>query len=202
MSFRDQAIAAVLVAVAGARLAAAAEVRAGTLELDPSRTRIEFRVEGALHTTHGTFKLDRGVINADPRVGTATGAIEVDAASGDSGLSSRDDRMRDSILESQKYPKMTFTPTHIDAQVEPDGAFHARLHGAMTVHGAAHEMTIDSEGHLSGDYLVATCHFSIPYVEWGMKDPSVLLLTVAKRVDLDVTTAGWIVWAGETARDR
>jgi hypothetical protein len=38
--------------------AASAELRSGTLELDPAKTLIEFRLPGALHTTHGTFKLD------------------------------------------------------------------------------------------------------------------------------------------------
>jgi hypothetical protein len=46
--------------------AASAELRSGTLELDPSKTLIEFRLPGALHTTHGTFKLERGTITADP----------------------------------------------------------------------------------------------------------------------------------------
>jgi hypothetical protein len=36
--------------------AASAELRSGTLELDPSKTLIQFRLPGALHTTHGTFK--------------------------------------------------------------------------------------------------------------------------------------------------
>ncbi|WP_423959501.1 hypothetical protein [Candidatus Binatus sp.] len=35
---------------------------------------------------------------------------------------------------------------------------------------------------------------AVPYVDWGMKDPSVLFLTVAKQVEIDVATEGRITW--------
>lgn len=42
-----------------------------------------------------------------------------------------------------------------------------------------------------GDSLVATSYCSIPYVDWGLRDPAVLLFTVAKQVDVD--TAGLLL---------
>src|ERR1700720_4698449 len=79
-----------------------AESRVGVLELDPSKTIVEFRLDGRLHTTHGKFQLERGTIEADSDTGKAEGAIVVDAASGDSGDSMRDKRMRERILEAQE----------------------------------------------------------------------------------------------------
>src|SRR5579863_9680566 len=73
--------------------AASAELRSGTLELDPSKTVIEFRLPGTLHTTHGTFKLERGTLIGDPSTGKAGGSIVVDARSGDTGMGSRDAHM-------------------------------------------------------------------------------------------------------------
>jgi len=107
----------VLAMAAVANQAAAAELRSGTLELDPSKTLIEFRLPGALHTTHGTFKLERGIIKADPGTGEAGGSIIVDAKSGDSGMGARDSRMKDGVLEVQKYPEITFTPGHLTGQL-------------------------------------------------------------------------------------
>ena len=37
-------------------------------------------------------------------------------------------------------------------------------------------------------------HFSVPYVDWGMQNPSVLFLTVAKQVEIDIATEGRITW--------
>ena len=182
-----------------ANQAAAAELRSGTLELDPSKTLIEFRLPGALHTTHGTFKLERGIIKADPGTGEAGGSIIVDAKSGDSGMDARDSRMKDGVLEVQKYPEITFTPGHLTGQLGTDGQFEARLQGVLTVHGAGHQIIIEVQGRLIGDSLVAKSHFSVPYVEWGMEDPSILLLTVAKQVDIDIATAGYVVWTGGAA---
>jgi polyisoprenoid-binding protein YceI len=193
MSFKSATLvsALALATLAGAHIAGAAEIGLGTLELDPAKTVIEFRLPGTLHTTHGTFNLKRGIIDARP-AGKADGMLDIDAASGDSGLSARDNRMKDIVLETQKYPEIIFVPRHVDGLMQPNGDFQAALQGVITLHGSRHEMTINAQGHVEGRQLIATCHFSIPYVDWGMKDPSLLMLSVAKHVEIDVATAGRI----------
>ena len=199
MSSRVRAFAFVLAAAAVAHQAAAAELRSGTLQLDPSKTLIEFRLPGSLHTTHGTFKLERGTVTGDLNTGKAAGAIVVDASSGDSGIGARDSRMKDSILEAQKYPEITFTPEHVTGGLASDGQFRAELSGILTLHGAGHQITMDVRGQLSGDSLAATSHFSVPYVAWGLGDPSWVFLTVAKEVEIYVATAGYVVWRDKPA---
>lgn len=200
MSSSIRAFLCVLVVAGFVRPAAAADLRSGTLELDPSKTRIEFRLPGSLHTTHGTFKLEHGIIKADPATGEAAGSIAIDANSGDSGMGARDNRMKDIVLEVQEYPEITFTPGRVTGQLGADGEFQAKLQGVLTLHGAGHQIVVEAQGRLIGDDLVATSHFSVPYVQWGLKDPSLLLLTVAKQVDIDIAAAGHVVWTRE--RDR
>src|SRR6266481_10169531 len=108
MSSRSRAFAVVLVILAFAHRAVAAQSQSGTLDLDPAETLIEFRLPGTLHATHGKFKLAHGTISADLATGEASGSIVVDASSGDSGIGARDDRMKSSVLEVQKYPEITF----------------------------------------------------------------------------------------------
>jgi hypothetical protein len=40
----------------------------------------------------------------------------------------------------------------------------------------------------NGNAYVATTHFKVPYVAWGLKDPSNFLLHVSHDVDIDVET--------------
>ncbi len=180
--------------------AAAAGLQSGTLELDPSKTLIEFRLPGALHTTHGTFKLERGTIIADPATGKAGGSIVVDARSGDTGIGARDNDMRESVLEAQRYPEITFDPQHFTYELRRGGQFQATMQGVLALHGGRHDVALTAQGQLVGDNLTATTHFSIPYVEWGMKDPSVLFLTVAKKVDINIATTGHVVWTPQPSR--
>jgi polyisoprenoid-binding protein YceI len=200
MSSRSRALAVVLVVVAFAHRALAAESLSGTLELDPAKTLIEFRLPGALHATHGKFKLAHGTIRADLATGEASGSIVVDAKSGDSGIAARDDRMKANVLEVQKYPEITFTPRHAIGKLVKDGEFQAKLDGVLTIHGAQHEIITEVRGRLVGDSLTAACHFSVPYVDWGMHDPSLFFLTVAKQVEIDIGTEGRITWLHRDTR--
>ena len=177
-----------------AGFASSAQAHVGVLELDASKTLVEFKLGGSLHNTHGKFQLKGGTIRANSVTGKAEGAIVVDAASGDSGDSLRDNRMKDSVLEAQNYPEISFRPRHIDGHLKPGGGFQAKLEGLLRLHGAEHEIIIDAQGSLIDDNFVATAHFSIPYVEWGLKDPSLLFLTVDKQVDIDIATAGRVRW--------
>lgn len=180
--------------MAFAHRAVAAESLSGTLELDPAKTLVEFRLPGTLHTTHGKFKLAHGTIRADLATGEASGSIVVDARSGDTGIGSRDNDMRENVLEVQKYPEIIFTPRHAIGKLEKDGQFQAKLDGVLTIHGARHEIATEVQGQLVGNTLTAACHFSVPYVEWGMKDPSLFFLTVAKQVEIDIATEGRVTW--------
>src|ERR1700693_2470560 len=63
---------------AGPAAFASSESHVGILQLDASKTLVEFRLGGALHTTHGKFQLKRGTIKADSSTGKAEGVIVLD----------------------------------------------------------------------------------------------------------------------------
>jgi polyisoprenoid-binding protein YceI len=175
----------------------AAETRVGVLELDPSRTRVEFMLGGSIHTTHGKFQLKRGTISANERTGAAEGEIVIDAESGGSGDFLRDERMKDTVLEASTWPEITFRPRHVDGHLDAQSDFQAKLEGVLTLHGARHDVVVETHGRLSGRDFTATGHLSIPYVEWGLKDPSVLFLSVAKEVEIDIVTTGSVTWQNQ-----
>ena len=160
---------------------------ATTFDLDPAKTEIKFSVNSTLHTVHGSFNLKRGSIQLDPETGKASGEIVIDLPSGASGNGSRDKRMHKELLESLKYPEAIFTPDRIEGHIAPQGASEIDVHGVFRIHGADHELALhlQVQGSGGGQYI-ATTHFTIPYIEWGMKNPSNFLLKVDNKVEIEV----------------
>jgi polyisoprenoid-binding protein YceI len=160
------------------------------LELDSAKTEIGFTVSDTLHTVHGTFKLKRGGIRFDPETGKAAGEIVIDVPSGASGSGMRDKRMQKEILESQKYPEAVFTPDRVDGRLAAQGPSEVDAHGTIRIHAADHELTLHFKVVAEGNQYTASTHFTIPYVQWGMKNPSNFLLKVSDKVEMDVKAAG------------
>ncbi|HVW06987.1 MAG TPA: YceI family protein [Bryobacteraceae bacterium] len=162
------------------------------VDLKPASTTIDWTLDSVLHTVHGTFQLKRGSIVFDPDTGAASGEIVVDTASAESGNGARDRKMHDSVLESVKYPEAVFTPSRIEGKLNLNGSSDIKLQGTFRIHGAAHELTLDVKSQIAGGQINADLTFGIPYVAWGMKDPSTFVLRVSKTVQLTAHVAGAI----------
>ena len=122
----------------------------------------------------------------DPATGAASGAIVVDATSGESGDDARDKHMHKVVLESAQYPTITFRPKHVSGKVDLATAGSVTVDGVLNLHGADHplQITVHLTPHGSGTSLAT--HFSVPYVAWGLKNPSTFVLRADKDVVLDV----------------
>jgi polyisoprenoid-binding protein YceI len=166
------------------------------VELAPETTKINWTLGAMLHTVHGTFQLKCGDIHFDPDTGKATGAVIVNAASGESGNESRDSRMHKNVLESGKYPEVSFAPDQVEGNVNFSGKSSVKLHGTIKIHGAAHEITAPAELTIKDSQLSADIKFDVPYVAWGMKDPSTFLLKVSKSVAIEVQATGRVSQSG------
>jgi polyisoprenoid-binding protein YceI len=156
------------------------------ITLDPSTTSIRWTLNTTLHTVDGTFKLKNGAFKIDPATGSVNGEIVVDAASGESGDSARDKRMHSAVLESAQYPTITFRPTHIDGKIDLAAAGSVVVDGILNLHGQDHPMKITVDLHPQGDGVALATHFTVPFVAWGLKDPSTFVFRTDKQVTLDV----------------
>lgn len=159
-------------------------------QLDPQHTTVSFTLSDALHTVRGTFHLKQGSLRLDPLSGKLAGEIIVDAKSGESGSGMRDRKMHREVLESDRYPEIAFHPDRVDGKVSLEGKSSVRVHGTFNIHGADHELTVPAEVGISSDHWTAVLHFVVPYVNWGMKNPSNLFLKASDAVDVDLATAG------------
>jgi polyisoprenoid-binding protein YceI len=173
-------------------LACAARAQA-VFDVDAARSHANFTLGDVLHTVHGTFRVKSGSIRFDPS-GAASGEMVVDAASGDSGSGARDRRMHQNILESQKFPEIVFAPSHVKGTVNATGESKVEIEGTFTIHGASHPLTASAVVVASGDRLQTKVHFVVPYVSWGMKNPSTLFLKVGETVEIDLDASGHITW--------
>lgn len=170
--------------------AAAGPAEALLLTVDPAQSQVHFSLDSTLHTVHGTFKIKHGEMRIETASGKASGEIVADATSGESGNNSRDNKMHRDVLESAKYAEIVFRPDRVEGQVNRLGESDVQLHGIFTLHGADHEMTIPVHASLDQSHWKESSKFSIPYLKWGLKNPSNFFLKVKPDVNLDVELAG------------
>jgi polyisoprenoid-binding protein YceI len=156
--------------------------------MDPTQSKVEFTLGATLHTVHGTFQFKHGAVRFDPDSGKASGELLVDARSAVSGNDSRDHKMHKEILESQRFPDISFRPDHVEGKLAPQGISQMQVHGAFGIHGAEHELTAPVEVRVSGSQYAITAHFSVPFQKWGMKNPSTLFLRVDDHVEITLHT--------------
>ncbi len=181
-----------VIGVAVACLAPALQAEELAVELDPAKTQIAFVLTDVLHTVRGTFQLKQGHITFDPATGAVAGDVIVDAASGNSGSATRDKRMTKDILEAQRYHEVRFTPTKLAGPVSLSSPSTVQVTGLFLIHGQTHEITIPMQVEVSQQELKATGKLIVPYVEWGMKNPSNFLLKVNDKVEISLTAVGQV----------
>ena len=160
------------------------------LALDAAQSKVHYTVDSSLHTVHGTFNIKSGTLSFDPMSGKAGGEVVVYAGSGESGNSSRDERMHKEILETTKYPDATFRATQIEGTVAAGGVSDVKVKGIVNLHGQDHEIVALVHAEITSTQWKATAKFDVPYVQWGIKDPSNWLLKVKPVVNIELDMAG------------
>jgi len=162
------------------------------MTFDPENTSIHWTLGAVLHKVHGTFRLKSGVVHLDPQTGEMTGLLIADATSGESGNSARDQKMHQSILESSQYGTITFRPIHLNGHFQPNQAQTLMVDGVLNLHGKDHPLQLTVNLRPKSNAMSVTTHFDVPYVQWGLKDPSTFVLRVSKDVSVDIEATAQI----------
>ena len=160
------------------------------LNFVPGKATVKFTLGASLHTVHGSFAMKSGTVRFDPATQKVSGEIFIDTTSGQSGNDGRDKKIHKEVLESARYPDIGFRPDRVEGQFAANGASTLQVHGIFAVHGAEHEITIPVQVSMSPGHWSAASHFAVPYVKWGMKNPSTFILRVDQSVDIDVQASG------------
>jgi polyisoprenoid-binding protein YceI len=181
---------AVLALLTTASISAVGQQR--TFQLDPGKTTVNFTLDAALHTVHGTFRIKPSALQLDSASSQVSGEIFVDARSGETGNGMRDRKMHKDVLESESYPDISFRPDRIEGSVANTGKSSVKVHGMFRIHGVDREITVPAEVEMSGGQWTANVHFTIPYARWGLRNPSTLFLRVSDSVEIDLAATGSI----------
>lgn len=163
-----------------------------TFDLDPQATHITFDFGATLHSVHGTLKAASGKVQLDVATGKASGDITLDMKSAATGNPKRDQNMHQKVLETERFPQAVFHVERVDGEVHPEGRSELQLHGTLDLHGGSHAVAIPIVAMAQGDTVTATGMLDIPYVEWGLEDPSFFLLRVDKVVHVQIRGVGKI----------
>ena len=161
-----------------------------TFTTNPSECSVGFALTGTGHEVHGTFHVQSGTIQFDRTAPKMSGSILVSAASGESGDKGRDKKMHSDVLDVQHFADVTFSPQSYQGTIAPSGDSTIQVTGIFTLHGTPHDLTVPMQIHIEGAALNAKGKFVVPYVQWGLKDPSWMVLKVAKEVQVDLVRSG------------
>jgi polyisoprenoid-binding protein YceI len=162
------------------------------VEFNPAKCTVRFTLGAVLHTVHGTFNVKDASARFDPASGQASGQITVDVRSGETGDRARDRQMHADILESDHFPDAVFSLDRVKGPLSRSGDSQLEVQGSLRIHGGKHQLTIPVKVNVRNNLLTANAKFSVPYVAWGLKDPSNLVLRVDKTVDVEVALTGTV----------
>jgi polyisoprenoid-binding protein YceI len=161
-----------------------------TFTVNPDASQVAFSLGGNTHHVNGTFHVQSGTIDFDRSAQTISGSVVVAAGSGNSGDQGRDKKMNSDVLNIDQYSQISFVPKSYQGTIAASGDSTIQVSGIFTLHGTPHDLTLPMQIHIDGANLTAKGHFTVPYVKWGLKDPSIFVLKVAKEVDIDLDLHG------------
>jgi polyisoprenoid-binding protein YceI len=157
--------------------------------IDPDKSQVQFMLAGS-HEVDGQFHVRSGDISFDQKTGEMKGTVLVDAGSGTSNDKSRDKKMTKDELKAEMFPTITFSPRQFTGTLNDSGDSTLQVQGTFTLIGKPHDIAVPMTVHADGNQCTAKGSFTIPYVEWGMKNPSFFTLRESKEVKVNLTFTG------------
>ncbi len=171
-------------------LAPVAVAQQQTFVANPDASEVKMTLKTTHEVVNGAFHLQSGSLEFDRSAAKMSGSVVVLASSGNTGNGSRDKKMNKDILEVEQHATVSFEPRSYTGAIAPSGDSAIQVSGIFTLLGTPHEITIPILLHLEGTTATAKAHFVVPYIQWGLKDPSFLFWKADKDVAIDLVLTG------------
>jgi polyisoprenoid-binding protein YceI len=173
-----------------ALLTPAALAQHQTIVVNPDASEVKITLKTTHELVNGAFHVQSGSIEFDRSTPKMLGSVVVLAGSGKTGNDSRDKKMNKDILKVEQYATVSFEPKTYTGAIALSGDSTIQVTGIFTLLGTPHEITIPILVHLEGTTATAKAHFVVPYVQWGLKNPSFLVWKADNDVAIDLFLAG------------
>jgi polyisoprenoid-binding protein YceI len=171
-------------------VAPAALAQHQTFVVNPDASEVKMTLKSTHELVNGTFHIQSGSIEFDPSAPRMSGSVVVLAGSGKTGNDSRDKKMNKDILVVEQHATVSFEPKSYAGVIAPSGDSNLQVTGIFTLLGTPHEITIPILVHLEAAAATAKAHFVVPYVQWGLRNPSFLIWKAEDDVAIDLVLAG------------
>jgi hypothetical protein len=172
--------------------APAALARHQTFAFNPDASEVKMTLNTTHEVVNGTFHIQSGSIEFDRSAPKMSGSVVVLAGSGKTGNDSRDKKMNKDILKVDQYTTVSFAPKTYTGTIAPSGDSTIQVSGVFTLLGNPHGLTILMQIHMDGSKATARAQFVVPYVQWGLKNPSFLIWKAENDVAIDLNLVGQI----------
>jgi polyisoprenoid-binding protein YceI len=164
-------------------------------KVNPLETRITASVDEPMAMILGnataSFRVVSGDVQGDPNSIADTGKVHlvIDAASYKTDSESRDKSVKDSALEVEKFPTITFTG-HWFPEIHKHGERSATLRvlGRLTLHGVTREITVPLTAHIDDrGRFIADGNCTFKFEEYRVRRPSTMmgLMVAGDEVTID-----------------
>jgi polyisoprenoid-binding protein YceI len=163
-----------------------------TFVVDPNASAVKMTLKTNHEIVNGSFHVESGSIEYDASTASIGGNVTVAAGSGQTGNDSRDKKMKKDILKVPQYASVSFAPKSYRGKLGASGDSTIEVTGVFTLLGTPHDLTIPMQVHIDGSHAEAKATFIVPYVQWGLKNPSFLVWKADNDVSLDLDLVGQV----------
>ncbi len=173
-------------------LAPAALAQHQTFTINSDASEVKMKLNTTHEVVNGTFHVESGSIGFDRGATKMSGNVVVAAGSGKTGNGSRDKKMNKDILKVDQYTTVSFAPKTYTGTIPASGDATIQVSGVFTLLGTPHDLTIPMQIRIDGTKATAKAQFVVPYVQWGLKNPSFLVWKAENDVAINLDLAGQI----------
>lgn len=96
------------------------------------------------------------------------------------------EHFNEKYVESEKFPKATFTGKIIDFKPSASGAQNVKAQGKLTIHGVTRDIDVPGTIEVQGNKLVMKSKFMVKVADYNITIPQIVFQNIAEEVEVTI----------------